>query len=66
MQGTRQETMRILWSRDLVVLWSGGLWSGVVPLRSLEEKLTLTCQRYVILDAENNGHGSLKVETDSC
>lgn len=40
--------------------------SRVVPLRGLKKKITLTVQRRVILDAENNGQGSLEVETDLC
>lgn len=46
----------------VVVLWYAcALPPAVVPLRHLEKKITVTFQRYVVLDAQGNRQGLFKV-----
>lgn len=43
-----------------------GSGPAVAPSQGLEKKMILTFQRYVILDAEDRGQGSLKAKRDLC
>ena len=63
--------------RVAVQRWYGGednneglcglvLWCPGYAMRGLEKEITLTFQRYVILDAKRQQTGSLKVKIDLC